>query len=214
MSFARFFERFRRSPSIDKKTDTPRKLAKPSSIILAGEVASQNSEFKCRICMDLDDLEAEMCVPCECIGSIKYIHVSCLKEWIKEKKSIKCELCGQAYTNRWKMWAFKNKVIKSDTTTLSVFEKFMIFLKAVMIIYFQVIVVYSMLIFNTSTKGIRFKDMSLFRRIYLWLIFGGMVCGILCPFMIFFASKSYRKKVEEHVRALFPHSNEGEYAKQ
>jgi len=41
-----------------------------------------------------------MCAPCECIGSVKYIHVTCLKEWIKEKRSIKCELCGSNYKKK------------------------------------------------------------------------------------------------------------------
>ena len=34
------------------------------------------------------------------MGTIKYIHVTCLKEWIKEKKSVMCELCHTEYTKK------------------------------------------------------------------------------------------------------------------
>lgn len=61
---------------------------------------SQNHEYKCRICIDLGDADTKMCAPCHCTGSVKYIHVTCLKEWIKEKRSIKCELCGGIYKKK------------------------------------------------------------------------------------------------------------------
>lgn len=92
--------------------------------------------------MDLGDVKSEMCSPCECMGTIKYIHVACLKEWIKEKKSIKCELCGTSYSNKWKMWAFKNKVIASDVKKLSYKEIFMIILKSIYVVYFQIILIF------------------------------------------------------------------------
>ena len=72
----------------------------------------RNFGYKCRICMDLGEGKEEMCAPCLCDGTIKYMHVTCLKEWIKEKKSIKCELCGEQYKNQWVKWAVKNEVIQ------------------------------------------------------------------------------------------------------
>ena len=63
------------------------------STIKVGQIENQQ-DFKCRICLGLGDSEEEMCSPCLCSGSVTYIHVTCLKEWIKEKRSIKCELCG------------------------------------------------------------------------------------------------------------------------
>jgi len=49
---------------------------------------------------DCRDADAQMCAPCHCIGSVKYIHVTCLKEWIKEKRSVKCELCNSQYKKK------------------------------------------------------------------------------------------------------------------
>lgn len=135
--------------SMEKVADiSPMESKKSSMIITAGELSKENKDFSCRICMDLGDANIEMCAPCDCTGTIQYIHVSCLKEWIKEKKSIKCELCGQTYSNTWKMWAFKNKVIKTDIKFLSVYEKIMMGIKVIVILYIQIIFVYSMLIFN------------------------------------------------------------------
>ena len=82
------------------------------STIKVGEIENQN-DYKCRICLGMGDMEEEMCSPCECAGSVTYIHVTCLKEWIKEKRSIKCELCGSDYSKKWKTWAQKNKIIAS-----------------------------------------------------------------------------------------------------
>jgi len=66
-----------------------------------------------------------LCIPCICSGSIRYAHVKCLKvttffeffsiefkAWIKEKKSVECEICHRPYRNKWKVWAYENNVIK------------------------------------------------------------------------------------------------------
>ena len=69
---------------------------------------SMEASKECRIC--LDDTETEdnpFIIPCKCIGSVRYIHVDCLRGWFSNKKEetyhrgilsiyweeIKCELC-------------------------------------------------------------------------------------------------------------------------
>lgn len=84
-----------------------------NEVVLVGDIIN-TGDYKCRICMDLGDLEAEMCIPCECMGSIKYIHVTCLKEWIKEKRKISCELCKTNYKKVWVQWALRNKIIENE----------------------------------------------------------------------------------------------------
>ena len=51
-----------------------------------------------------------MCAPCECTGSIKYIHVKCLKEWIKECKLVTCELCHSDYKKKVPNSSFSGKI--------------------------------------------------------------------------------------------------------
>jgi hypothetical protein len=50
----------------------------------------------CRICLnDIDD--NELIKPCNCTQG--FFHKECLKKWIMEKKSEKCEVCLTRYKN-------------------------------------------------------------------------------------------------------------------
>ncbi|CAI2379799.1 unnamed protein product [Moneuplotes crassus] len=79
------------------------------------ENASQQSkgEMLCRICLSEDsDNDNPMISPCKCSGTMKYIHLDCLKEWLSSKRSEKkgtyfssylwenvyCELCKDNFT--------------------------------------------------------------------------------------------------------------------
>ncbi|CCE62298.1 hypothetical protein TPHA_0C01420 [Tetrapisispora phaffii CBS 4417] len=58
-------------------------------------------EATCRICKDEGSFENPLFHPCKCKGSIKYIHESCLKEWVASKSvninipgaTINCDIC-------------------------------------------------------------------------------------------------------------------------
>jgi hypothetical protein len=66
---------------------------------------------------------------------VKYIHVTCLKEWIKEKRSVKCELCGQNYSKKWAKWAQDNRIISAGKKGASCEEKTQNILKGINIAY-------------------------------------------------------------------------------
>lgn len=73
------------------------------------------SPIPCRICLQLT-LE-ELIKPCECKGSLVYVHQSCLKTWIlrlsEQNKDFKfCELCKTRYNIlfRYKL-KFINKIV-------------------------------------------------------------------------------------------------------
>jgi hypothetical protein len=67
--------------------------------------------INCKICLSEEDADNPMISPCSCTGSMKYIHVSCLKEWLEGKKHMKetpyvnsyiwkgleCEICKSPY---------------------------------------------------------------------------------------------------------------------
>ena len=41
----------------------------------------------CRICLDeTDTVENPFITPCKCDGSMKFIHLSCLQEWLDSKR--------------------------------------------------------------------------------------------------------------------------------
>lgn len=77
-----------------------------NNFMLFSEKKEENTP--CRICLsDSTDENDILISPCKCIGSLKCIHLNCLKEWLKSKIHIKnteaftyiswekleCELC-------------------------------------------------------------------------------------------------------------------------
>eukprot|EP00736_Rhodelphis_marinus_P002801 Rmarinus@m.27101 len=49
----------------------------------------------CRICR-IGSPE-DLCSPCKCRGSVQYVHQECLQQWLNQKKSEECELCGYTF---------------------------------------------------------------------------------------------------------------------
>jgi len=80
-----------------------------SSMSRGKEFPSHQDADSCRICYDsIDELTKNPLVsPCNCTGSMKLIHLNCLREWINSYKTVqetpnsrsyfweqlKCELC-------------------------------------------------------------------------------------------------------------------------
>lgn len=69
----------------------------------------------CRICLsETPELGDPFFSPCNCTGTMKYIHVKCLQRWLKSKlqfkhvdnltsiywKSLECELCKTQFPSR------------------------------------------------------------------------------------------------------------------
>ncbi|CAB0012781.1 unnamed protein product, partial [Nesidiocoris tenuis] len=58
------------------------------------QTSSQNSSLEiCRICHCEGDSECGLIAPCYCAGSLRYVHQSCLQQWIKSSNIRCCELC-------------------------------------------------------------------------------------------------------------------------
>jgi RING-variant domain len=66
------------------------------SFVVPEDTVVYTDESKtCRICLSVENIQT-MISPCSCIGSQKYVHEECLKEWLLNKKINdldKCELC-------------------------------------------------------------------------------------------------------------------------
>jgi E3 ubiquitin-protein ligase DOA10 len=72
----------------------------------------------CRICLSEEDepVKNPLISPCKCDGTMKYIHMDCLREWLNQKSSFKesnppgvktycwklleCELCKTRFPDR------------------------------------------------------------------------------------------------------------------
>ncbi|CAK88071.1 unnamed protein product (macronuclear) [Paramecium tetraurelia] len=74
--------------------------------------SSQSDAISCRVCCSSQDsVQNPLINPCKCTGSIKYIHLNCLKKWLKLKfqtkhsnhcmiymwKNLECEICKFNY---------------------------------------------------------------------------------------------------------------------
>eukprot|EP01080_Neovahlkampfia_damariscottae_P000743 gene743-8995_t len=71
-------------------------------------------EDVCRICRSP---EGVLLHPCKCAGSIKYVHETCLMDWIKQSKKTKCELCNHEF-------AFSSEYSPEAPKVLSFFQFF------------------------------------------------------------------------------------------
>lgn len=75
-------------------------------------IDSSNKNISCRICYEnKNTMKDPLIAPCNCLGTVKYIHVNCLKSWLKERvipypahngfgyrcDSFVCELCRSKY---------------------------------------------------------------------------------------------------------------------
>lgn len=55
--------------------------------------ASQSSGDICRICHCESDPQNPLLTPCYCSGSLKYVHQTCLQQWLTASETNSCELC-------------------------------------------------------------------------------------------------------------------------
>jgi len=60
------------------------------------DLESGQARADCRICL-MDDSLDQLCSPCNCQGSVKWVHATCLEHWCRERGSLKCEICHCAY---------------------------------------------------------------------------------------------------------------------
>jgi len=70
------------------------------------------SNMCCKICLsETEELDDPMITPCDCTGSVKYVHLKCIQNWVKSKlnmqqnknivtifwKNLYCELCKKKF---------------------------------------------------------------------------------------------------------------------
>lgn len=73
------------------------------------------NEIICRICFtEGGEVDNPLITPCSCSGTMKYIHLQCLQQWLKTKlhtkvsgnsvsilwKTLECELCKKAFPSK------------------------------------------------------------------------------------------------------------------
>jgi len=63
-----------------------------------------NLPYSCRICFEDSDIRNEFIVPCDCAGTAKYVHKTCLNEWLKRGAAgsnyERCNSCLGSYERK------------------------------------------------------------------------------------------------------------------
>lgn len=104
------------------------------------QLRERPEEVCCRICLSEEEPNNPIISPCECIGSVKYIHLNCIREWLDSKrhkketafvnsyiwKGLECEICKAAYRDEvqvnGKMLSLLNYVIHPTAVQYMVIE--------------------------------------------------------------------------------------------
>ena len=94
--------------------------------------AGDDAGRSCRICLDESDSpENPFITPCKCDGSMKHIHLTCLREWLDSKRvsqklegvysyyweELSCELCKDPLAlSKFAQLNFLDNISASDKT--------------------------------------------------------------------------------------------------
>lgn len=97
--------------TINKENSNESSIIKPLN---TQKIGLENSKNKiCRICYENEKKDDPLIAPCQCEGSIKYIHSSCIKKWIINSKNLfdnpQCEVCKKFYIIKFKNSELLNK---------------------------------------------------------------------------------------------------------
>lgn len=88
----------------DQKTVENSKFPHQISLLIVNDNKSNSNLQCCRICYEPEEPSNKLLQPCNCEGSMKYIHEECLKKWIETNSTeLKCEICNESYFIRFQM---------------------------------------------------------------------------------------------------------------
>lgn len=67
-----------------------------------------NNAIMCRICHCEETSEEYLIAPCYCSGTLRYVHQSCLQQWLKKQGTKSCELCKFEFIMQTRIRSLKN----------------------------------------------------------------------------------------------------------
>ena len=137
----------------------------------------------CRICFgEIENVDANPFInPCYCAGSLKYVHLFCLKQWMKSKINLvdnisictiilndfECELCHYRfnyfiYHNKEKLFLIDLPILSHPYSIFEIYDKEGKFVHELVLITFK---------YKKEILIVSIKREDLMNQIFVWKIF-------------------------------------------
>lgn len=163
-----------RSPDVLMHLSISPKSSLNESFISSKHKSSLSGPSECWICFDG---EGDLISPCDCKGSLKYVHVRCLEIWLKSRlgaqHSLKCELCRFEFETALRLAPFRTvlrKILRQISRNKADCLKSAIYVVYLYIFYSKTINVIKMLWEIIKHRGGRSKLNTVFSSFYLTVI--------------------------------------------
>jgi hypothetical protein len=106
--------------------ETPLIPIKTTSKTSLSSTSSKSSDYPdiCRICHCEGTIEEPLISPCCCLGTMQYLHQSCLQRWIKSAGVKSCELCKFEFIMHSEIKPFKQ--VKDFSLNKKKFDFFLV----------------------------------------------------------------------------------------
>lgn len=149
----------------------------------ANKLCRLDSERVCRICFETESDNNQLIEPCNCSGSMKFVHEDCMKKSILSKSkclnSVSCEVCKSRIRMQVKFtYKFSCNCLKEDIYKLGLF----IILTGIITTIMSLIIAY--LIKSASNKN------TLSAKVYLSIVLLACFCIDLALMFLFY--KTFR----------------------
>ncbi|VDP13879.1 unnamed protein product [Onchocerca flexuosa] len=96
--------------SIDVMAEEISVIVPSSSSSSSSSRSDVNDSKICRYCLSDDDI-SEWITPCKCIGTMKWVHLSCFEQWLSfapYNMKYSCAICNYVYRRQWKLKPYKH----------------------------------------------------------------------------------------------------------
>ncbi|KAK3507504.1 hypothetical protein QTP70_027443, partial [Hemibagrus guttatus] len=148
------------SGDADMSVPTAQKYAETSSQNgTLQETCADDEPEVCRICHSEGDEECPLVTPCRCIGSLRFVHHTCLHQWIKSSDTRCCELCKYNFV----METHLKPLRKWENLQLSTNERRRIFCSVIFHLVAVACVIWSLYIFSImdhASEGLQPDSMT------------------------------------------------------
>ena len=83
------------APVHDEETNNKKSTATPSP-----QTKSNAAPKQCWVCYEAETPDTPLIAPCNCKGSMQYVHMNCLLQWLEQSHTTTCPHCHHTYETK------------------------------------------------------------------------------------------------------------------